>query len=316
MLTGELPLGRFETPSQRVRIDVRLDEVVLHALEKEPARRYQQASEVRTAVEEIAATPEAARTASTPAPAAPPPEPIANLTAAETEAFTREMLERDYHLDVLSCFRRSWALIRQDFWPMIGVTAITLLVLSATSSPNINIGDGQKHTTTNNGGASILYFLIYIPLVSGLGLYYLRKIRGLPVSVGVLFSGFTQRFVPLLLGGLVTTLLTVLGFICLILPGIYLFVAWIFALTLIIDKRLDFWPAMNLSRKMVNKHWWKIFALVALVFLLSVAGLLGLIVGIFVTTPIAWLAATFAYEDIFGTHPAAPRGKSGDQRMT
>ena len=54
MLTGELPLGRFQPPSHRVEMDVRLDEVVLHALEKEPSRRYQQASHVKTAVETIA----------------------------------------------------------------------------------------------------------------------------------------------------------------------------------------------------------------------------------------------------------------------
>ncbi len=46
MLTGELPLGKFMPPSNKVEVDVRLDEVVLHALEKEPARRYQHASEV------------------------------------------------------------------------------------------------------------------------------------------------------------------------------------------------------------------------------------------------------------------------------
>jgi serine/threonine protein kinase len=56
MLTGELPLGRFEPPSQRVQVDVRLDEVVLRALEKEPARRYQQASEIKTRVETITST--------------------------------------------------------------------------------------------------------------------------------------------------------------------------------------------------------------------------------------------------------------------
>ncbi|MGD0536448.1 MAG: protein kinase [Verrucomicrobiota bacterium] len=56
MLTGELPLGRFQPPSRKVEVDVRLDEVVLHALEKEPERRYQHASEVKTAVETIAQT--------------------------------------------------------------------------------------------------------------------------------------------------------------------------------------------------------------------------------------------------------------------
>ena len=53
MLTGELPLGKFQPPSQKVQVDVRLDEVVLHALEKEPARRYQQISQVKTAVDTI-----------------------------------------------------------------------------------------------------------------------------------------------------------------------------------------------------------------------------------------------------------------------
>jgi tRNA A-37 threonylcarbamoyl transferase component Bud32 len=56
MLTGELPLGKFAPPSRMVKMDVRLDEVVLHALEKEPELRYQQASQVKTDVETIART--------------------------------------------------------------------------------------------------------------------------------------------------------------------------------------------------------------------------------------------------------------------
>ncbi|MCX5684515.1 MAG: serine/threonine-protein kinase [Planctomycetota bacterium] len=59
MLTGELPLGRFQAPSQMVHVDVRLDEVVLKALEKKPERRYQQASEVRSDVEQISRGPQA-----------------------------------------------------------------------------------------------------------------------------------------------------------------------------------------------------------------------------------------------------------------
>lgn len=57
MLTGELPLGRFPPPSQKVEIDLRLDDVVLRTLEKEPERRYQKASEVRTDVETIVSSP-------------------------------------------------------------------------------------------------------------------------------------------------------------------------------------------------------------------------------------------------------------------
>jgi serine/threonine protein kinase len=57
MLTGELPGKRLEPPSSKVQIDVRLDEVVLRALEQKPELRYQQVSEVKTMVETIATTP-------------------------------------------------------------------------------------------------------------------------------------------------------------------------------------------------------------------------------------------------------------------
>jgi tRNA A-37 threonylcarbamoyl transferase component Bud32 len=55
MLTGELPMGRFDPPSEKVAVDVRLDEVVLRALEKEPQRRYQHASDFKTDVNSITA---------------------------------------------------------------------------------------------------------------------------------------------------------------------------------------------------------------------------------------------------------------------
>ena len=57
MLTGDLPLGKFSPPSRKVQVDVRFDEVVLRALENDPARRYQKASEVKSQVETIAGTP-------------------------------------------------------------------------------------------------------------------------------------------------------------------------------------------------------------------------------------------------------------------
>jgi hypothetical protein len=53
MLTGELPVGRFSPPSRRVAVDLRFDEIVLRSLEKEPERRYQHASDVKTEVEII-----------------------------------------------------------------------------------------------------------------------------------------------------------------------------------------------------------------------------------------------------------------------
>ena len=65
MLTGELPMGRFAPPSQKVQIDVRLDEIVLHALERDVELRYQHARDMKSEVETVSNTP-------SPAPATKP----------------------------------------------------------------------------------------------------------------------------------------------------------------------------------------------------------------------------------------------------
>ena len=260
MLTGELPLGNFQPPSQKVQIDVRLDEVVLHALEKEPERRYQKASQVKTAVETIAGT---------------------TAPAANAEMFAREILAGDYTLDIGSCLRRGWALVRSNFWPVVGVTALILLLRAAAFSALIGV-------------------VVSGPLMGGLCLYFLKKIRGEQAGVGTAFSGFSSAFLPLFLASLVKAALTTAGFFCLLLPGIYLMVAWTFTLALVIDKRLGFWPAMGLSRKTISKHWWKFFGFIIVLSLINMAGMLVFFVGSLVTVPVALAALMYAYEDIFG----------------
>ena len=61
MLTAELPLGRFALPSERVQVDVRLDDVVLKALQREPEKRFQRAGEMGHDVEHISSHPNEGR---------------------------------------------------------------------------------------------------------------------------------------------------------------------------------------------------------------------------------------------------------------
>jgi serine/threonine protein kinase len=75
MLTGKPPRGAFEPASSRMRgmqLDVRIDQVVLKALQSAPERRYQQVSEMKTDVDRIRNTP-LPRPAS---PAVTPPPPV------------------------------------------------------------------------------------------------------------------------------------------------------------------------------------------------------------------------------------------------
>ena len=85
-----------------------------------------------------------------------------------------------------------------------------------------------------------------------------------------------------------------------ILPGIYLAVAWVFTLLLVVDRRLEFWPAMELSRRVVTKHWWVLLGLMLVNLLICLAGVVACVVGVLVAIPIGIGAIVYAYEDIFG----------------
>jgi hypothetical protein len=113
----------------------------------------------------------------------------------------------------------------------------------------------------------IIYLCISGVIMGGFYLACLRRMRGETVSPTEVFAGFKIAFVPLLLTGLISALLTEVSICFCILPAIYLFIAWIFALPLVADKKLFFWSAMELSRKIVTRVWFEVFALVIIAFL-------------------------------------------------
>ena len=167
-------------------------------------------------------------------------------------------------------------------------------------------GQTIKHGPAGSSSAQItsgLAMLVWGPLFGGMYLYLLKKIRGEKATVETVFSGFSHRFLHLFLGGFATGLLTWLGFICCIIPGIYLAVAWTFTLPLIVDKKLDFWSAMELSRKVVTKHWFHFFFFGIFALLYFFLGALAFGVGLFVTIPLVLASLMYAYEDVFGAVP-------------
>lgn len=96
LLTGERPGGKLESPARRVLVDVRLDEIVLRALETEPSLRYQTAGEFRTVVESAAVRPPPATPRTTLA-VAMTPEELAGTKGQFGMAFTRGSLVVDGH---------------------------------------------------------------------------------------------------------------------------------------------------------------------------------------------------------------------------
>jgi uncharacterized membrane protein len=90
--------------------------------------------------------------------------------------------------------------------------------------------------------------------------------------------------------------LTCIGMI----PLTYFAVAWTFAYTLVIDQGLGPWTALEVSRRVITKHWFSMFGLMICASILALLGLVGLVVGFFFTLPLALGSILYAYEDLCG----------------
>jgi uncharacterized membrane protein len=96
----------------------------------------------------------------------------------------------------------------------------------------------------------------------------------------------------------VVSIFITLGFFCLVLPGIFLAVAYAFAYMLAVDKGLGFWEAMETSRRVVTRQWWRVFGLILLGIPFIILGFAALGVGVFVALPLVAGAIAYAYEDL------------------
>ena len=223
------------------------------------------------------------------------------------------ILSRDYTIDIGNCISRAWTLVKANFGPVVGISFLIYLVaLVVNQIPGIFtrplVTDMIQNHHFSPQGILILFVVswlfapVYTVLMGGLFKYYIKLIRGEPASVGDAFSGF-GCFVQLVLLGWVMNLLVWIGMLFCVIPGYYLAVAWYFALPLVIDRKMNFWEAMELSRKVVNKHWFLVFALTLVAGLLAISGVIACCIGIFVTMPLGFVALMYAYEDIFGPPP-------------
>jgi hypothetical protein len=239
-------------------------------------------------------------------PTAPTPPPAA---VAGPEEFAANCLGRPSEINLGAAWGRGFDVVARNFWLTVGGTfVVTICAMAVGLVPLLG---------------TIANLLLNQVFYGGLFFFFMLLLRGQPAALGDAFAGFSRAFVPLMLLSLVMTLLqiaaaipAILAFVSiafewappgvgillglvLLLPMIYLVVSWIFAPMLVIDRGMDFWPAMELSRKMVGRHWFLVFIFLVVTAILVSLGLLALIVGIFVTMAFGAGATVALYEQLF-----------------
>jgi hypothetical protein len=252
-----------------------------------------------------------------------------------------EVLARDYPISLGRAWDRAWLEFRKEPWMLMAALVIYGALLVAAA------GIGAVGGFVVPLAQNILQLFIGGQLTAGIYLVFLLRMRGEAVNLSAGFRGFGPRYWQLtlcqvvqfgvtlalmVLGGAGLAPVVILGLraqnnsslspaalIAIFAAGgllamvavavlFYYMISWLFALPLILDKGLDFWPAMKLSRAVINRHAWLFswLLLVTSIFAALGAALCG--VGIVFTGTIAVLMLCSVYEDMFGD--LAPQRRS------
>lgn len=203
----------------------------------------------------------------------------------DPDAMAAQVIARAYKPQIGESIGRAWQVVKKELWFFVGATALLWVLTAVTGAIPY---------------AGFILGYIFDPVwIAGYMWICAKRMRGEEAKVGDLFAGFQRRWGQLILQYLVSSILIGIGLILCIAPGVYLGVSFMFGMILVMDKQMDFWPAMKLSFKVVNKQWWSVFLLALVAGLLGMAGIIACCVGALVTAPIAACAMNDCYNRMF-----------------
>lgn len=198
-----------------------------------------------------------------------------------------------FSADIGSCLSRGWQLYKKE-WPTL--TAATFLMGIAMAIL---------------GAIPFAGLLLAGPLLGGLYVLIIKIDTRQAFTFSNYFDAF-KFFVPLLVATILTSLLIFCGYLLFILPGIYLTIAYAFTSLNIIDGGLDFWPAMEKSRKQVTANFLDYFLLAVVMFLIILVSIIPFGLGIFFALPFCLAAQYYFYKDMQEFYSSGEESSPGE----
>ncbi|MBZ4218652.1 MAG: hypothetical protein LAC69_00475 [Chlorobium sp.] len=188
-------------------------------------------------------------------------------------------------VNIQDYIKQGWEMFKEHVGEFLGFTLI-IFVAYAVSSKLAFAG-------------SLIISAVVASLSAGYSIAAFKLMSGQQFEFADFFKGFNY-FLPLFLASLAGGFLVGIGLALLIIPGIYLAVSYMFATFLILDYRMEFWQALETSRKIISKNWFAFLGFAFALFAINLLGCLALGVGLLVTIPVTSCAAAIAYKEIVG----------------
>lgn len=174
---------------------------------------------------------------------------------------------------------------------------------SATQLGSSSTDDLAKLTAPGylaiRGISFVLNYVAQAFMMAGMMSFGLKVARGERYSFTDIFAG-GRWFLPSLAITVLVGFGVLFGMLFLIIPGVFLAIAWSLSLPAAVDRDLGPIEAMSESFRLTEGHRGSIFVLFLLLAAIAVLGLCACFVGIFVSSAVAQLALAWVYVRVSG----------------
>ena len=223
----------------------------------------------------------------------------------------------EYNFELIELLEEGWALQKGNKAKIFSAIALMVTIVSLVyfcltmilgidpSSPD---GDEDWKVTLF---IQCAIGLTLMPLSAGLYIMTIRMASGVETrAIEVL--GYFEHAPKMLAWYFVHMFFTYMGFFALLLPGIYLSIAYQLALPVFIEKNLGVWESLEASRKALTHRWFS-FAYLILVLSCLTALSMFTVIGLIWTIPWYFCTIGILYRRIFGLEEVRPQGPAQPQ---
>ncbi|HEX7645637.1 MAG TPA: YciC family protein [Noviherbaspirillum sp.] len=178
-------------------------------------------------------------------------------------------------------------------WLAFGLYMLVVIPISLVLQHFLKEGmfaDGMRFVVTNS---------VDVALAAGMWMLGVKLASGVRAEAKEVYA-YIEYFPRLLATYMLMNVLVVAGFLLLILPGIYLAIAYSASSILIVDKKLGIWEALETSRKALTHCWFRVFFLALAYLLIMILSALPLGIGLIWTLPMGVVLKGIVYREVFG----------------
>lgn len=214
----------------------------------------------------------------------------------------------DYDFSTSAILSESWSKVRGSKWTfqlalsaylLVYIGAILLLAPLFPGADPLHVQQPFEAIDQNLIQA-LITVAVTLPAATGISMLGVRRAIDAPIKARMIF-GYYRKTLPLFIAMLMMYIGIMLGFLLLIVPGIYLSIAYLLSAVLVVEKNLGPWQALEASRKAITRHWFKVLGLWFALFVINCAALfLTLGIGLIWTLPLSYISLGVLYRIIFG----------------